>query len=148
MFFKKVPQSPQYFLPDAAHASENVQQSFLAQELAREITCRKERSATLITLCIGTDKITGDCLGPLVGTKLLERGYRHPVHGTLQHPVHAVNLLSTISALQGNYAHPFLLVIDAAVGPAKKSAVFPFPALPFLPAKESAGRCRQWAIYL
>ena len=139
MFFKKVPQSPQYFLPDAAHDSENVQQSFLAQELAREITCRKARSATLITLCIGTDKITGDCLGPLVGTKLLERGYRHPVHGTLQHPVHAVNLLSTISALQENYAHPFLLVIDAAVGPAEKIGCISLSRAPISPGK---GICR------
>ena len=27
----------------------------------------------LVILCIGTDKIIGDCFGPLVGTKLLRK---------------------------------------------------------------------------
>lgn len=135
MFFKKVPQSPQYFLPDTG----NRQQQSLAQALTQEICFRKGKYDALITLCIGTDKITGDCLGPLVGTKLLERGYRHPVHGTLQHPVHAVNLPSTLSALQKDYAHPFLLVIDAAVGPAEKIGCISLSRAPISPGK---GICR------
>lgn len=135
MFFKKAQPLPKYFLPGAGIS----QQQALAQTLAREIRFRKEKSDALIALCIGTDKITGDCLGPLVGTKLLERGCRYPIHGTLQHPVHAINLSSTLSILQKDYAHPFLLVIDAAVGPAEKIGCISLSCAPISPGK---GICR------
>ncbi|HIW59401.1 MAG TPA: spore protease YyaC [Candidatus Anaerobutyricum avicola] len=114
MIFKKEQSKPQYFLTDSDHERQ------LALALAEEIHRRKKDTDTLILLCIGTDKITGDCLGPLVGTKLREQGYPHPVHGTLQYPVHAVNLPATLVSLHQKYASPFLLVIDAAVGPADK----------------------------
>src|SRR5699024_315598 len=114
MIFKKEQSKPQYFLTDSDHERQ------LALALAEEIHRRKKDTDTLILLCIGTDKITGDCLGPLVGTKLREQGYPHPVHGTLQYPVHAVNLPATLVSLHQKYASPFLLVIDAAIGPADK----------------------------
>ena len=129
MFFKKG-QQPQYFLPDTDN-----QQTALANALAQEVRYRKEKYRTLITLCIGTDKITGDCLGPLVGTKLLERGYSYPVHGTLQHPVHAVNLPSALSFVRKTYVRPFLLVIDAAVGPAEKIGCVSLSLSPIYPGK-------------
>ena len=44
-------------------------------------------------LCIGTDRSTGDSLGPLVGHKLRRRSLRGAaVIGTLDKPVHAMNL--------------------------------------------------------
>ncbi len=52
----------------------------------------------IVFLCIGTDRSTGDSLGPLVGYKLLERGLKGKafrqaaVFGTLDRPVHAMNL--------------------------------------------------------
>ena len=46
----------------------------------------------IILVCIGTDRSTGDSLGPLTGSKLLEKNLEHfYIYGTLQHPVHAVN---------------------------------------------------------
>ena len=104
----------------------------MAKELAQAINLRKKDDDTLIALCIGTDKITGDCLGPLVGTKLRERGYTHPVCGTLQHPVHAVNLSATLASIRRHYSRPFLLVIDAAVGPADKIGCISFSYSPIL----------------
>ena len=52
----------------------------------------------VVFLCIGTDRSTGDSLGPLIGHKLREqerrRGFvpRAAVFGTLDRPVHAMNL--------------------------------------------------------
>jgi len=41
-------------------------------------------------LCIGTDRSTGDALGPLVGSRLESLGFN--VTGTIDDPCHAVNL--------------------------------------------------------
>lgn len=47
----------------------------------------------IILVCIGTDRSTGDALGPLVGTKLEQVGITNfQVFGTLDEPVHALNL--------------------------------------------------------
>ena len=44
-------------------------------------------------LCVGTDRSTGDALGPITGTLLAETGSDvMDVWGTLDDPVHAVNL--------------------------------------------------------
>ena len=44
-------------------------------------------------MCIGTDRSTGDSLGPLIGYKLREKGMKNArVLGTLEEPVHAMNL--------------------------------------------------------
>ena len=70
-----------------------------------------------IVLCIGTDRSTGDALGPLVGSKLEE--YKVPylrVYGTLEKPVHAVNLDETIQQINKTYNNPFIIAIDAGLG--------------------------------
>lgn len=71
----------------------------------------------LIFLCIGSDRITGDCLGPLIGHHL-NRVARHPytVYGTLADPVHALNLSEILQDIQ--YAHPqgLIIAIDASLG--------------------------------
>jgi putative sporulation protein YyaC len=72
---------------------------------------------TLIFVCIGSDRITGDCLGPLVGHKLA-RTVPHPerIYGTLKEPVHAQNLHHVLARIRKNYPRPFLIVVDAALG--------------------------------
>jgi len=50
-------------------------------------------------LCIGSDRSTGDALGPLVGHMLRDQGYEN-VYGTLEYPVHSENLLDTLSIMQ------------------------------------------------
>lgn len=66
----------------------------------------------VIFVCIGTDRCTGDCYGPMVGTFLKRHGFN--VYGTLHNPVHAQNLelvLSNID-LQNN----LIIAVDAALG--------------------------------
>ena len=48
----------------------------------------------IVFLCIGSDRSTGDSLGPLLGYKLkyLENYSGFHVFGDLKHPVHATNL--------------------------------------------------------
>lgn len=71
----------------------------------------------LIILCIGTDRSTGDSLGPLVGTQLQGMNLQSAmVYGTLEEPVHAVNLQDTIDLINSQYTQPFILAIDACLG--------------------------------
>ncbi|WDC85687.1 DUF1256 domain-containing protein [Caloramator sp. mosi_1] len=58
----------------------------------------------LVILCIGTDRSTGDCLGPLVGYKLnrLTLNKNIDIFGTLNTPVHAKNLDEHIDFIYNN----------------------------------------------
>jgi putative sporulation protein YyaC len=71
----------------------------------------------IILLCIGTDRSTGDCLGPLIGSKLSSLDQNlFKVYGTLDHPVHAVNLEEITSTIAANYNNPLIIAIDASLG--------------------------------
>ena len=71
----------------------------------------------MVIVCIGTDRSTGDAFGPLTGTMLSENSPRSfSVYGTLQQPVHALNLQETMADVLDNYQHPFIIAIDASMG--------------------------------
>ena len=71
----------------------------------------------VVFLCIGTDRSTGDSLGPLIGSRLEEEGIGDVVViGTLEHPVHAVNLDRTLEHIEEHYPDAIIIAVDAAVG--------------------------------
>ncbi|MCR4430298.1 MAG: spore protease YyaC [Tepidanaerobacteraceae bacterium] len=70
----------------------------------------------VIILCIGTDRSTGDSLGPLVGDKLKKSCNHARVLGTLSEPVHAGNLSKVLEELNKSYADPFIIAVDASLG--------------------------------
>lgn len=61
-------------------------------------------------LAIGSDRTTGDCLGPLVGDFLSGVG-PFVVHGTLDEPLHAANMADVLHRVEG-----YTIAIDAALG--------------------------------
>lgn len=70
-----------------------------------------------IVVCIGTDRSTGDALGPLTGTFFNEMKPKHlTVYGTLHDPVHATNLEEYITYIRDNHRKPFIIAIDACLG--------------------------------
>lgn len=71
----------------------------------------------LVILCIGSDRITGDSLGPLVGHSLSKASLHHThVYGTLARPVHALNLNETVTMLNEQHPHSLTVAIDASLG--------------------------------
>lgn len=71
----------------------------------------------ITVVCIGTDRSTGDCLGPLVGTNLSKLASPHYVTlGTLSQPVHAMNLQETLQQIEHDYPNSFVIAIDACLG--------------------------------
>ena len=71
----------------------------------------------VVLLCIGTDRSTGDCFGPLVGSQLsLERQDFFTIYGTLDQPVHAANLQNYIEIIKQTYHNPLIIAVDACLG--------------------------------
>lgn len=74
----------------------------------------------LIFCCIGTDRSTGDALGPLIGNQLDSFSFPFTVFGTLEKPVHALNLIETQAQMEAK-PNAFIVAIDACLG--EKSAI-------------------------
>lgn len=71
----------------------------------------------LVYLCIGTDRSTGDALGPLVGDELQRRvGGLAAVVGTLDAPVHASNLQEVLRSLYARDPAAVVVAVDACLG--------------------------------
>lgn len=71
----------------------------------------------IVIACIGTDRSTGDALGPLIGTILHEKKPSHfHVYGTLEHPIHAVNLEEQLELINNTHQNPYIVAIDACLG--------------------------------
>ena len=70
----------------------------------------------MLVVCIGTDKCIGDCLAPLVGSILVKQGFPFKVIGTLDNPVHAINIETVIKKITSEYPDHFIVAIDACIG--------------------------------
>jgi putative sporulation protein YyaC len=73
-------------------------------------------SRPLVIVAIGSDRSTGDSLGPLVGTKLTRQNNGLQVFGTLEAPVHATNLANRLDEIKENYKNPLIIAVDASLG--------------------------------
>lgn len=72
---------------------------------------------SIVFVCIGTDRSTGDSLGPLIGYKINDLSYKNVyVHGNLDEPVHAKNLDKVMDRILIQYDKPFVVAIDACLG--------------------------------
>ena len=94
-----------------------VQQPSLLIKLSQLIP---DTTKPIVMLCIGTDRITGDCLGPLVGHLIREQHSHIPVYGTLEHPVHAKNVEGTLATIQQDYPDACIIAVDACLSQKEK----------------------------
>ncbi len=73
----------------------------------------------IVFLCIGTDRSTGDSLGPLIGHKLRNiESNNFSIYGSLLNPVHSKNLKTTLKKINELYNNPYIIAIDACLGTA------------------------------
>ena len=93
-----------------AHISESGVVSGLTTYLQDLIT-----TDNVTVFCIGSDRLTGDCLGPLIGTMLSESEVGWHIIGTLESPVHAQNIKYAITDVPSNHT---VIAIDACLGKA------------------------------
>ncbi|MDQ0220948.1 spore protease YyaC [Peribacillus cavernae] len=84
----------------------------------------EDRTLPIVIVCIGTDRSTGDSLGPLVGTFLEEKA-ASPffVYGTLDDPIHAMNLKEKLAEIKTKHVDPFIIGVDACLGRIKSVGI-------------------------
>jgi len=86
-----------------------------------------------VFLCIGTDRSTGDALGPLVGTGLVKAGFDRVI-GTLELPCDANTLPSLVTEmLRSATEQDKIIAIDAALGKRESIGKFQVTTGPLLP---------------
>ncbi|MGG7059899.1 spore protease YyaC [Clostridium tertium] len=83
-------------------------------EISKKI--KKYIKSDTIIICVGTDKCIGDCLGPLVGSFLIENNFPLPVFGTLESPIHALNIEEKLSYINKLHPNSNIIAIDACLG--------------------------------
>lgn len=95
------------------------------KQLYQMISSERKPSQPLVFLCIGSDRATGDSLGPIIGHKLTQRlDDSVYIYGTLEHPVHAKNLGEIIRSIDAVFANPYVIAIDASLGKASHIGYF------------------------
>jgi putative sporulation protein YyaC len=97
----------------------NHEDDLAAEKLASEILDHLPNFSTrpIVFVCIGTDRSTGDSLGPLIGTLLQEKEIApYHVYGTLDDPIHAVNMDAKLAEIKQKHFNPFIIGIDACLG--------------------------------
>ncbi len=72
-----------------------------------------------IFICIGSDLVLGDSLGPLVGTFLKRKKVSPYVYGTLNYPITAKEIEYAKKHLKQMHPNCITVAIDAAVGNAE-----------------------------
>ena len=85
--------------------------------LSTELQPLIKNNVAIIFLCIGTDRSTGDSLGPLIGYKLkfLSKNNIH-IYGTLDNPIHSKNLSEILYKINYNFNNPYIIAIDSCLG--------------------------------
>ncbi|NLY11849.1 MAG: spore protease YyaC [Firmicutes bacterium] len=73
-----------------------------------------------VFVCIGSDRSTGDALGPLVGSKIASLASPNiHIYGTLDSPVHALNLPDIVAQIENDHDGSLIIAIDACLGRAE-----------------------------
>lgn len=87
----------------------------------------------IVFLCIGSDRSTGDSYGPFVGSQLKEQECPHPVYGTIEKPVHALNISETLNEIRSRTTEPLIVSVDACLGSADRIGSILFNEGPLIP---------------
>lgn len=91
----------------------------LGSILSKHLSPILKTKRPIIFLCIGTDRSTGDALGPLVGEKLkFICDDNITIMGNLASPVHAINIIPILNFIKSNYINPYIVAVDASLGSA------------------------------
>ncbi|AVP55539.1 spore protease YyaC [Clostridium tetani] len=88
-----------------------------------------------IIVCVGTDKCIGDSLGPITGTILKEKNFPLPVFGTVENPIHALNIKVKMSEIASLYPNHNIIGIDACLGESNNIGFIQSRNYPIYPGK-------------
>ena len=85
-----------------------------ASDICESVRSAIPHGAEIVVLCIGSDRVTGDCVGPLTGYLLAGSGMT--VYGSLASPVTALNVRENYELLRRRHPQAFVIAVDSALG--------------------------------
>lgn len=106
-------------LYDEKDEYENMRDIFI-NKFSKYLYEERKKYFETVFLCIGTDRVIGDSLGPLVGTMLQEKLEKYnffniTIYGTLQENICYTNIQNTLKIINQKHKNACIVVIDAAL---------------------------------
>ena len=91
--------------------------SEISNYLFENLSLILKNNRPIIFLCIGSDRSTGDSLGPLVGYKIKHLSQKNIfIYGSLESPIHSLNLSDILNKINNNFINPYIIAIDSCLG--------------------------------
>lgn len=118
-----------YYDPKKSSAITQFQHDFLIL-----LQKKHKKNQPLVLICVGSDRATGDCLGPIVGQSLKNSSV-YSVYGTLQVPIHAKNINTAIKHAYNFHKDPFIIAIDSCLGFQEHLGYVTLSTLPLFPGQ-------------
>ncbi len=94
----------------------NTANEYSADGICEALSFYNSENKLPIVICIGSDLVLGDSLGPLVGTLLKKKSARPFIYGTLNFPVTAKEVDYARTYLKQMHPNCISIAVDAAVG--------------------------------
>ena len=99
----------------------HINEADIINKLAEGLYCciieEGRRANSIAIICIGSDRATGDSLGPITG-HIISRKIQNPniaIYGSLAKPVHAANIEQTMDRIYSESGNSLIIAIDAAL---------------------------------
>lgn len=98
---------------------EDIKNIFI-NDFSRYLYEERKKYFETVFLCIGTDRIIGDSLGPIVGTMLQKKLEKYnffniSIYGTLQENICYTNIQDVLKVINKKHKNACIIVIDAAL---------------------------------
>lgn len=85
------------------------------EEYVENLKLKMNMKKDVIFFCIGTDRVIGDCLGPITGSFLKNMYDNEKVFGDLDNNLTYENILKKIDEINLKFEDPYIVAIDAAL---------------------------------
>ena len=86
------------------------------QDFKQKLEQINQNYSNIVFLCIGTNKLAGDCIGPVVGSYLSKvQNEFIQVYGTIEKNLNFSNAINVISNIYKKTQNPYIIAIDAAL---------------------------------
>ncbi len=90
--------------------------NYASEGISQALTKCNSKNRLPILICVGSDMILGDSLGPLVGTLLKRKNINSYIYGTLNFPITAKEVEYAKKYIKQMHPDSIVIAIDAAVG--------------------------------
>lgn len=106
--------------------------SFAALKIGHYLKTQLNSNSAIV--CIGTDKCIVDSLGPLTGTLLSKANADIDIYGTLEKPVHALNINEYVKIIKKK-KYDKIFAVDACLSNKKNQGIIEVRDGPITPGK-------------